>query len=479
MEGSGSGWSIRLCGPVEARAGDREVGGRLPGRQGRLLFAYLVVHRDRACPRGELVDVLWPESPPAAPDSALSALLSKLRRLVGEGALSGRSELQLALAPPVWVDVEHAAAAARQAEAALQDGDWSAAGAAARDGVAATAGDFLPDCDGPWLHEQRAALDGLRVRALEVLAEASLRTGELGEAADAARAAVAAAPFRESAHRLLMEAHEAAGNPAEALRAFEELRRLLREELGTAPGPGAMAVHDRVLHGRAPAPRRAPGAAPVRPTRRWPAPLDAARGGHAFVGRAEEAAALRATWSGVALGRRRLVLLAGEAGIGKTRLAAELAGHAHADGAVVLYGRFDEEAPAPYQPVVQMLRGWAAGASLAPLTERLGPRAAELAILLPEFGDPARDEAGTLRGGEFDAQRVRFFDAMAALLAEIAATAPLLVVLDDVHWADLPTLQLIAHLVRAPAPERAHVPGHGPRRGGRRGARRAARRAPP
>ena len=121
----------------------------------------------------------------------------------------------------------------------------------------------------------------------------------------------------------------------------------------------------------------------------------------------------------------------------------------------MLYGRFDEGAPAPYQPVVAMLRGWAGGASLAPLAGRLGPRAAELGIVLSEFEAPAAAPDGTLRAGEADARRLRLFDAMAALLAEIAGGAPLLVVLDDLQWADLPTLQLIAHLVRAPAPERA------------------------
>jgi DNA-binding SARP family transcriptional activator len=452
MEDSGSGWVVRLCGRLAARVNDRDVTAVLPGRQGRLLLAYLVVNRDRACPRGELIDVLWPEERPPAADTALSSLLSKLRRALGEGALAGRSDLRLTPDGPVWVDVDHAAAATRRAEAALHDGDWSAAAEAARDALAECAGDFLPDCDGPWLHEQRWRLDSLRVRALEALADASVRAGVPAEAADAARSAVALAPFRESAHRLLMEAHEAAGNPAEALRAFEDLRKLLREELGAAPGHETLAVHERLLHGRPRVTPPAPESA-IR-SRRWPARLDTARGRHAFVGRAVEASALHDLWREAADGARHLVLLAGEAGIGKTRLAAELAGHAHAEGAVVLYGRFEEEAPAPYQPVVQMLRGWAGGASLAPLAERLGPRAAELGIVLPEFGVPAA-QAGTLRGSEQGEQRLRFFDALAALLAEIAGAAPLLVVLDDLHWADLPTLQLIGHLVREPTPERA------------------------
>jgi DNA-binding SARP family transcriptional activator/tetratricopeptide (TPR) repeat protein len=449
MEGSGSGWVVRLCGPLWISVRERDVTADLPGRQGRLLLAYLAVNRERACPRSELIDVLWPEQPPAAADAALSALLSKLRRALGEGALSGRSELQLTPGVAVEVDVEQAAATARRAETALQDENPDAAVAAARAALAACAGAFLPDCDGPWPLTQRRTLDGVRVRAYEALAEASLGTGATAEAVDAARAAAALAPFRESAHRLLMEAHEAAGNPAEALRAFEGLRLLLREELGTAPGPAAMAVYDRILHGRA-----APAPASAIRARSWPRPLDAVRGRHAFVGRSAEAGRLRDAWREAAAGARRLVVVAGDAGIGKTRLAAELADHAHADGAIVLYGRSDEEAPGAYQPVVEMLRGWAGGASLAPLAERLGSRAAELGIVLPEFTAPAPPDAGTLREYDLGAQRLRLFDALAALLAEIAVAAPLLVVLDDLHWADLPTLQLIGHLVRAPAPER-------------------------
>src|SRR4029079_18387366 len=110
-----------------------------------------------------------------------------------------------------------------------------------------------------WAAEQRRELETIRLRALETLTEAGLRQGgrELGAAEQAARSAIAAAPFRESAHRLLMEVHEAAGTPAEALRAFEELRSLLREELGTTPGPAAMTVFERVLRGEPPPVHRA------------------------------------------------------------------------------------------------------------------------------------------------------------------------------------------------------------------------------
>ena len=185
-----------------------------------------------------------------------------------------------------------------------------------------------------------------------------------------------------------MEIHEAAGNPAEALRAFEDLRVLLRDELGTTPGAAAMAVHERLLRGEPPGPARKASAEEmvVSP---WPGPLAAALDRHGLVGRAAELGVLADCWRDAVAGTRRLVLVAGDAGIGKTRLAAEIARRAREDGAVVLYGRFDEDALAPYQPVVEMVRGWSSGASLEPLRERLGARAAELGILFAELGPPA------------------------------------------------------------------------------------------
>src|SRR5215210_1938163 len=89
----------------------RRLDADLPGRQGRTLLAYLLLHRDRACPRSELVDALWPERPPAAADTALSALLSKLRRAIGPDAIAGRSQLRFAGAGTVVVDVDTATAA--------------------------------------------------------------------------------------------------------------------------------------------------------------------------------------------------------------------------------------------------------------------------------------------------------------------------------------------------------------------------------
>jgi DNA-binding SARP family transcriptional activator/tetratricopeptide (TPR) repeat protein len=438
---------------VERHGRGLETG--LPGRQGRLLLAYLIVNRDRACPRAELIDLLWPERPPPAADTALSALLSKLRRAVGPGVIAGRSELRFAAGAPVSVDVERAAGAAEAATAALHARDWVAAQACAREVLEADLSSFLPGTDVRWAQDRRRDLEGVRLQALEAHAEASLRHGDSAAAERGARAVIALAPFRESAHRLLMEIHEAAGNPAEALRAFEDLRLLLREELGTAPSPATMAIHARLLRGDPPPATGAPVSGRPRLSP-WPVSLAGALDRHALVGRTEELAVLGECWRQAAAGERRLVLLEGDAGIGKTRAAAELARRARDDGAVVLYGRCDEQAVAPFQPVVEMVRAWSGGASLEWLREALGVRASELAILLPELGPPPEPAGTTLpgTGTGTDPQRLRLFDAVAALLAEIGASGPLLVLLDDLQWADRPTLQLMRHVLRSPRPRR-------------------------
>ena len=448
-------WEIRLCGRVAVSTADGLAGEALPGRQGQLLLAYLVCHRTRACPRYELEDVLWPKaSAPASSDSALSSLLSKLRRALGPDALTGRAELRLSLPEPLWVDTEALADAVEVTAQALDDRRWSDAAAQARVALAFGAEPFLAECDGPWVQERRREVEGLRLRALEALGEAGLRIGgrELDAAEHAARTAVGLAPFRESAHRLLMEIHEAAGNPAEALRAFDELRQLLRDELGTAPGPAVMAVYERLLRGDGPPLRGALAARgrarpAARPARRGDLPprVRRARGG------ARDAA--HGVGGG---GRRRPAARPARGGGGDRQVAA--GGGVHARGAP----RRRRRALRPLRrdraraPTSRCSRCCAAGRAAPPLTgpaQRLGPRAADLAALLPELGPPAsppsaiRVDAGT--------ERQRLFDALAALLAELAAGAPLLLVFDDLHWADSPTLQLLSHLMRAPQPRRA------------------------
>lgn len=435
----------------------RNVAPELPGRQGRLLFAYLVQNRSRAVSRRELLDVLWGLDRPAAADGALSALLSKLRKALGTDSVSGRSEIRLRLPEPLRVDAEQAERAARDAEAALAGSDPEAAAAFARTALAVDVLAYLPDCSDHWVTERREQLAGTRIRALEALAGAALSLGgpELPAAEQAARAMLNSAPYREAAYRLLMEIHEASGNHAEALVVFDQLRSRLRDELDASPSPQTLAVFERLLKGE---PARAPEPAIERST--WPAALSFAHGRHPFVGRGESLASLAEFWREAVGGRRRLVYVSGEDGVGKTRLAAEFARGAHEDGATVLYGRFDEDTVAPYKPLLEMVRGWSAGRPLDDVRVRLSARSrSALGVLLPELraGDEDRSDGST--GGPGD--RLQLFDAVAELLDVVARHSPLLLIFDDLQWADRPTQMLIRHLVVGGEPRRSLVVGIG------------------
>jgi DNA-binding SARP family transcriptional activator len=240
---------IQLCCRVLARIDDHRIEEELPGHQGRLLFVYLVLHRQRECSRPELTEALWPETAPAAADTGLSALLSKLRRAVGPERLPGRSNVRLVLPQDAWVDLEAATEAIHRAEAAVAVGAWTAAWGPARVAQHVAVRGFLPGEEAAWVEQQRARVAELYVHSLEVAALASLRIGgaELDTAERAARSLVEHAPFRETGYRLLMEVLAARGNPAESLLVYEGLRTRLRDELGTSPSRETQELHRTLL----------------------------------------------------------------------------------------------------------------------------------------------------------------------------------------------------------------------------------------
>ena len=387
---------------------------------------------------------LWPSSAPRDPAATLSTLLSSLRRALGPELVRGRSELQLVLPADAQIDVDQAAASLEGARAALRR-DPELACSAAEAALDIYESELVPTFDAPWLEEHRRRQEEQRLEALELLAEASLALGGDGplRAQFAARQLVDLAPFRESGHALLIRAHAARGNQAEALQAFEDLRVLLREELGTTPSAELRALHEQVLSETGEA---APGQLPL-------PPVLGKTDGRLFVGRESAMAQLRAAVAAAQSGERRFVLAAGEPGIGKTSLAAAFAGEAHEAGAIVLYGRCDEEALAPYQPFVEAISHLVLNGHVDQLRESLSFELEELGRLVPELRrqmPTAREPSGTLP----ETERYRLFEAVVTTLAHAAGDAPLLLVFDDLHWADRPTLLLLRHLARAAEPRR-------------------------
>jgi DNA-binding SARP family transcriptional activator len=241
-----------------------------------MLLVYLAANRDRPLSRDELVEALWPGELPPKPESALSVLLSKLRGSLGPGSIEGRSHLRLSM-PDAWVDLEAAVLAIHRAESAVALGDWAGAAGPARVALHTANRGILAGFEAPWIDELRRRLEDIRLRALACVGVASLRIGgtELPAAERAGRTLVRLAPFREAGYGLLMEALAAQGNTAEALQAYDALRRSLRDELGVAPGAELQALHRRLLGPPPKVGERSGGQAPGAETRRrggsrWP-----------------------------------------------------------------------------------------------------------------------------------------------------------------------------------------------------------------
>src|SRR5215213_11208420 len=244
---------IQLCGRLVVELGGRRVEDALPGAKGRLVFAYLVLNRDRRIMRDELLGAVYGEE--ASPDqhASLSVLLSKLRSAIGQEFLAGRTELELVLPRDAFVDVEAAREALHRAESHVSAHEWAEAWGPAGVAYHVARRPLLPAEDRPWLDEWRRRLKDVQLRGLECFAEARLGLGgpTLSQAEDCARQLIELAPYRETGHRILIEALEQRGNLAEALRAYDRLRVLLRDELGIAPSPTLQAVHQRLLQSTA------------------------------------------------------------------------------------------------------------------------------------------------------------------------------------------------------------------------------------
>ena len=168
--------------------------------------------------------------------------------------------------------------------------------------------------------------------------------------------------------------------------------------------------------------------------------------GQIFVGRDAELEQLGRLWTEALTADRRVVLIAGEPGVGKTRLAAELARQVHGGGAAVLAGRCDEDLGVPYQPFVEALRQFVVHAP--DLSARVGRYGGDLARLVPELEDRIRGLPSPIRSDP-ETERYRLFDAVTDWLRAASTREPLLLVLDDLQWAAKPTLLLLRHVVRA------------------------------
>jgi DNA-binding SARP family transcriptional activator len=437
---------VRLLGElvVEGSEGPVEVTGSWRARS---LLAWLALHPGEH-PRGDVAARFWPDVLDSSARASLRNAVWALRRALGadagEALVATRAHVGLRGPPAVWVDV------AAFGEAFAQ-GRLESALELAR-------GELLAGLDDEWVYDPRDAHRARVSELLERLAAAAQVAGDLTGAIAWTRRRVALDPLAEDAQRALIARLEDGGDRAGALAAYARLRERLRRELGVSPSQQTHELMLRVREGSPPAGPSLPAAGPSGAGRRalagWgpgaPFPLPPRLrqpSAATFVGRGDELARLRRLWAGVRDGGGvRFALVLGEPGIGKTRLARELAVEVRDAGAVVLHGSASEDLLIPHQHVVEALGHYLAVAGPEELRRRVEPRAEALEPVAPTAPRP---KAELPAEGPAESRRYRLFEAVASLLDELSAEAPVLLMLDDLHWADDATVALLRHALES------------------------------
>jgi hypothetical protein len=391
----------------------------LGSRKGRLALCALALAQGQVVPADVLLDTLWGDAPPAQPEDQLAVLISRLRSVLGRDRIQRRDRGYLLVCD--WLDASELASLTEEMDRRRGAGNVLGAAAAARVALSLLRGYGLPSVPGAWAQLRLAELDRLAGRARRVAAAVLLEAGDWMAAADVAVAAVAADGYDEESLRVLLRAYVAGGRVAAALSAYAQARERLADELGTDPSPETIAVYTAILRGQLSAPPPAPAGRPA-----------------GLVGRDDELAYLDTAAGRARDGSTEIVVVDGEAGIGKTALLRAWAAQRAAAGEVVVLascGQLDRA-----MPLDALLR------ALAALLRRLGPDAtADLlgrdAVTLASLLGVAVDQAGPrdarLEPILADAMLgpAVLYAALVRVIARLASKGPLVVVIDDAHLA--------------------------------------------
>jgi DNA-binding SARP family transcriptional activator/Flp pilus assembly protein TadD len=390
---------------------------RLPRGLAHNLLAYLALHSATLHPREALADLFWPDAPPHRVRRNLSDLLYRLRRALGpDWLLIEEDRVGLRTGTDLWVDV-------RAFEDLSTAGDPNALESA----IALYTGDLLPEIYDDWALIPRISLQEKYLHCLLRLGQLAEEHDEPAQACTYYQQLVAADALHEEAQRGLMRSLACLGRHHEALRVFDHLLTLLRQELNVSPSAETQALAE-ILRGE------------LDQRRLVPVP---------FVGRSAERAHLLDRLQQAQAGRGGLVVLMGEAGIGKTRLLKELAHAAAWRGWQVVWG-FGQEfgLPAPYAPLGQALDAALPDPRLQQLTRLIPPLwLTTLSGLLPRI-------SAVVNQFDLATDADRFPLALRHILGALAQIAPHLFILEDVQWADPALWPLLTDVY----PALAHIP---------------------
>jgi DNA-binding SARP family transcriptional activator len=399
------------------------------------LLARLLLEANRTVSVDALVDALWGERVPATAVKMVHIYVSQLRKVLPSGALQTRPPGYRLEVAPEAVDLLRFERLRKEGRDALAGGDAATAAERLTMAGALWRGPALGEFTEPFAAAAATHLEELQLVAVEDRVDAELALGRHRDVAAELQALVARHPLRERPRRQLMLALYRQGRHAEALAAFQELRAVLRDELGIDPSADMAELQYRILNQDPGLDHASPAPALV-PAHPEPVAVPATpRDG--VVGRALELGRLEQALDDATAGHGTTALVAGSAGIGKTRLVGELAERARRRGVTVLTGRCIDlvGAALPYFPLVEAFR---------PLRDT---RALEGLQECPRFVPGSPLPATALRNGG-DSQ-LHLFEAVRTALERVSATAPVVLVLEDLQWADASTLDLLSFLAHA------------------------------
>ncbi len=382
-------------------------------------FLALIALRRDAQHRSRLAFELWPDSDESQARTNLRKLLHEFRHALPDVEQFVDIEKETVR----WVSTGSSEVDVHKFRDAVAAGDLHLASRI-------YSGDLLPACYDDWVLEERAKLHAEVLDALAQLAEESAERNDQKATITYTQRIIDLEPTEETAVMLQMEAHLGLNDKSAALRCYHHYADVLEHDLGLTPGQEIEDLYRQLRKG---APRRGDEQSPSL----------ALAAESPFVGREREWSELAAAWESARQGRAHLVLVTGEPGIGKSRLALELGRSLRADGQLVASARAYEAAGRlPWGPVVEILRSEALRGQIETLD---GPWKAELARLLPELGDTAPPSGPDAPGDKV--QRHRLFDAVREAL--VAGDRPRMLIIDDLQWCDTETIELIGFLVRS------------------------------
>ncbi len=424
--------AIYLLGRPECQRG-KEALPPLATRKTLSLLAYLVLHRHRAHSRDELATLLWGDRDNVHARHSLATALWRIRRLLGEDyLLADSTSAQFNPDSPFWLDV--AEFEKRANKYTCQPEDLAAA-------IELYRGDLLEGFYDDWCIEERYRLEALYLDALNRLVMWHEAQGDAEAVLVYTQKYLAHDPLAENIHLALMRALVALGDLTGARRQWQHCCEARQQELHLPPSPEMLEQAESILGAAFTIPLPV-APAPVKGLPRW-GDLEKPP----FVGRAREMEAMQVRWGEALQGRGGMVLIGGEAGVGKTRLTEEFAATIGWRDGVVARGRcYELEHMLPYQPLAEVLR------DLIMQEGGVGPALpawvrGELARLVPELATPPVRPEPAL--GPLQAERQAIlFHAVATFIHHCASRAPLLIVLEDLHWAADSTLAALHYLAR-------------------------------